>query len=217
MDVMTRTLAFALVLFLPAAAHAQSAFTGKWAGQTPSGSSVELTFSITDNAATATLRVNGEPVVVTDVKVTDKDKRLTFIGTRGTSDPRSMACELNAEELRCWPENQGPSAAAVLKRATSAAAGAAAAGLAGKWNGVTPSGRALTVELEVNGAKLTGRLTLANQTANAIDGTVDGTTFAFTAGTIDGRPVVAKGKLVGEEIEFNVEGVSETLKLKRAK
>lgn len=210
---MTRTPAFLLAaLVLPVAAHAQSAFSGKWVGATPSGSTVELTFTIAEAAATGTLSVNGEAVTVSDVKITEKDKRLTFVGTR-RGEPRSMLCELAVEEMRCWPETQGPASAAVLKRA--AATTAAKAGLAGKWEGVTPSGRTFTLDLEVDGVTLKGKLAFPNQT-NALEGKVDGSSFSFTAGTIDGRPVVAKGKLVGEEIELNVEGVSETLKLKRA-
>ena len=102
-----------LALAVPVAA-AQAQFAGTWQGSTPSGSTVELTFKVSEASVTGTLSVNGESVTVSDIKV--KENTLTFVGTR-TDQPQPFTCELRDEELRCWPDGRGPSGAAVLKRA----------------------------------------------------------------------------------------------------
>ena len=110
---MTRITTLVLALVVPLAA-AQSQFAGKWQGSTPSGSSVELTFTVSGDTVTGTLKINGEDATVSDIKV--KDKTLTFVGTR-EDKPQPFTCELGGDELRCWPDGRGPSGAAVLKRA----------------------------------------------------------------------------------------------------
>ena len=97
------------------------------------------------------------------------------------------------------------------------AAAYAQSGLTGKWQGTTGSGRPLVLELKVNEHQLTGRLTLAQQSADITEGKVEGQTFSLTAGPLDGRTVVCTGRLAGNEVELIVQGVGSPLTLKRMK
>lgn len=92
----------------------------------------------------------------------------------------------------------------------------AQAGIAGKWEGATATGRPITLELKVKGTDLTGTLTLASQSAPITDGKVDGKTCSFRA-TIEDRSPQFTGRLVGEDLELTVEGVANPVTLKRAK
>ena len=96
-------------------------------------------------------------------------------------------------------------------------ASAGEAELTGKWQGTTPSGRRLMLDLKVDGQQLSGHLSLGEQTAEIIQGEVEGQTFSMTAGALEGRAIVADGRLVGEDIELTVQGVASPLTLKRVK
>jgi hypothetical protein len=87
-------------------------------------------------------------------------------------------------------------------------------GLAGKWQGTTGSGRKIVLDAKVKGHELTGKLTLAEQTADIMDGKVEGKTFSFKA-ALDGRTPMFNGRFVGEVVELTVEGVADPLTLKR--
>jgi hypothetical protein len=99
-------------------------------------------------------------------------------------------------------------AAAIIVRAES--------GFAGKWEGSTVTGRPVGLDLKVAGEQLTGKITLAQQTADITDGKVTAQTCTFRA-TVDERTVHFTGRLVNGEIELTVEGVQDPLLLKRAK
>jgi hypothetical protein len=94
--------------------------------------------------------------------------------------------------------------------------GQAQAGLAGKWEGATASGRPVALDLKVNGQKLTGTLTLAQRSADITDGKVEEKTFSFKT-TIEDRTSTFTGRLVGDDVELTVEGVANPLTLKRVK
>ena len=87
----------------------------------------------------------------------------------------------------------------------------------GRWQGTTVSGHELVLQLQVQGQRMTGRLMVGNQSANIIEGKVDGETFALITGPIDGYKVAGKGRHLGDAIEFTIEGVKEPLTLKRMK
>lgn len=89
--------------------------------------------------------------------------------------------------------------------------------LTGTWQAPTANGRPLVLELKVNGQDLSGKLTLAQQPVDITEGKVDGQTFSFKAGVLEGRAIVAKGRVVGEDLELTVEGVKAPLTLKRVK
>lgn len=85
----------------------------------------------------------------------------------------------------------------------------------GKWQGTTVSGTPLVLELKVEGQRMTGRLMVGKQSANITDGKVAGQAFALTTGPIDGNKVDGTGRLVGDAIEFTIEGVKAPLTLTR--
>ena len=70
----------------------------------------------------------------------------------------------------------------------------AQAGLAGKWEGKTGSGRPVLLDVNINGKQLTGTFTLADQPADITDGQVEGKTFSFKA-SIEAAPPHSTGEL----------------------
>jgi hypothetical protein len=92
----------------------------------------------------------------------------------------------------------------------------AQAGLAGKWEGTTESGRPVVLDMKVKGRQLAGTITVGKQSADITDGKVEENTFSFKA-TIEDRTPTFSGRLVGEVIELTVEGVANPLSLKRVK
>jgi hypothetical protein len=87
----------------------------------------------------------------------------------------------------------------------------------GRWQGTTVSGHQLVLQLQVQGQRMTGRLTVGKQSANIIEGKVVGQAFALTTGPIDGHRVDATGRHVADAIELTIEGVKEPLTLTRMK
>jgi hypothetical protein len=101
--------------------------------------------------------------------------------------------------------------------ALAAAAGQKTSAWNGRWQGTTVSGQQLVLELQVQGQRMTGRLTVGKQSANIFYGKVVGEGFALTTDPIDGRPVDASGRHLGDAIELNIEGVKKPLTLTRVK
>jgi hypothetical protein len=87
----------------------------------------------------------------------------------------------------------------------------------GRWQGTTVSGNDLVLQLQTQGQRMTGRLTVGKQSADIIYGKVVGEAFALTTGPIDGHGVDATGRHVGNAIELTIEGVKKPLTLTRAK
>ncbi|HEX7796833.1 MAG TPA: hypothetical protein VF456_20865 [Vicinamibacterales bacterium] len=87
----------------------------------------------------------------------------------------------------------------------------------GRWQGTTVSGHELVLQLQTQGQRMTGRLTVGKQSADIVYGKVVGDGFAFTTGPIDGHGVDASGRHVGNAIELTIEGVKKPLTLTRAK
>ena len=85
----------------------------------------------------------------------------------------------------------------------------------GKWQGATVSGHQLVLQLQVQGQRMTGRLTVGKQSAKILEGKIVRDAFAFTTGPIDGHRVDATGRYIGDAIELTIEGVKEPLKLTR--
>jgi hypothetical protein len=92
----------------------------------------------------------------------------------------------------------------------------AQAGLAGKWEGTTESGRPVVLDMKVKGRQLTGTITVGKQSADITDGKVEEKTFSFKA-TVEDRTPTFNGRLTGEVVELTVEGVASPLTLKRVK
>ena len=211
---MKRILTVTLIaVVLPASVFAQAAMTGKWQGKTPNGFQVELDLTATEKELTGTFTRNGQSITITDGKVSKNT--FTFKATMN-DQTQGFTGEIDGDQIKFWMDRQGPSAAAVLKRVVDMKRNADA-GLTGRWQGTTASGRPLVLDLKVAGQLLTGRLTLAQQPVDITEGKVEGQTFSLTAGALDGRPIVAKGRLVGEELELTVQGVGSPLTLNRVK
>jgi hypothetical protein len=85
----------------------------------------------------------------------------------------------------------------------------------GRWQGTTVSGQQLVLQLQLQGQRITGRLTVGKQSANIMYGKVVGEAFALTTGPIDGHSVDATGRHVGDTIELTIEGVKQPLTLTR--
>ena len=92
----------------------------------------------------------------------------------------------------------------------------AQAGLPGKWEGTTASGRPVVLDVKVKAQALTGTLTVGSQSGDISEGKAGEKSFSFKV-TMDGRTVTCSGRLVDEEVELTVEGVSNPLTLKRVK
>ena len=86
----------------------------------------------------------------------------------------------------------------------------------GRWEGTTVYGHPLVLQLQLQGQRITGRLTVGKQSANIMYGKVVGEAFALTTGPIDGHSVDATGRHVGDTIELTIEGVNQPLTLTRA-
>ncbi len=86
----------------------------------------------------------------------------------------------------------------------------------GRWQGTTISGHAIVLQLQLQGERIGGRLTVGKQSANIVYGKVVGQGFALTTGKIDGHPVDASGRHRGDTIELTIEGVKQPLTLSRA-
>lgn len=86
----------------------------------------------------------------------------------------------------------------------------------GRWEGTTVSGNQLVLQLQLDGQRITGRLTVGKQSAKIVYGKLVRDAFAFTTDPIDGHSVDATGRRVGDAIELTIEGVKKPLTLTRA-
>ncbi len=87
----------------------------------------------------------------------------------------------------------------------------------GRWQGTTVAGQQLVLQLQLQGQRITGRLTVGKQSANIVYGKVVGEAFALTTDPIDGHIVDATGRHVDDAIELTIEGVKTPLTLTRVK
>ena len=104
----------AFVIALPVLVAAQSALTGKWQGQTPSGEPVTLDMIVKGESLTGTMNVNDNKAPIEKGKVSKAT--FTFSVTMD-GGPQSFAGEGAADEIKIWMEERGPSRGIVLKRA----------------------------------------------------------------------------------------------------
>lgn len=200
------------LLVLPAAIRGQSGITGKWQGKTPNGFQLELDLAVAGNELTGTFTRDGQALAIAQGKVAKNT--VTFKVTMNDRT-EGFSGEINGNQIKVWMDRQGSSAATTLKWVMDEKQ--AATRLTGKWQGATPSGQPLVLDVNVNGQQLTGRLTLDQQSTEITEGTVEAQAFSFKAGPLEGHPIVATGTLAGDDIELTVEGVGRPLTLKRVK
>ena len=104
------------VLVLPAAVHAQSAITGKWQGKTRNGFQLELDLVATGKALTGMLAREGQSLTITEGKAS----KTTFTFKVTMNDrTEGFSGEIDGDQMKLWMDRQGPSSAAVLKRAAT--------------------------------------------------------------------------------------------------
>jgi hypothetical protein len=90
-----------------------------------------------------------------------------------------------------------PAAAIVL---TCVLVGHAQATLTGKWQGETPNGTSLALDLTVKGPTLTGTMTRGDERIPLSDGQVSKNTFSFKA-KINDQVEGFSGELTGDELK----------------
>jgi hypothetical protein len=95
---------------------------------------------------------------------------------------------------------------------------AAQSTLTGKWQGLTPNGAYLLLDLTVKGETLTGTLTRGEETVPIADGKVVKNTFSFRA-TFGDQAETISGELAGDEVKawLDRQGRENAVTLKRVK
>jgi len=81
------------------------------------------------------------------------------------------------------------------------AVAAAQSGLSGRWEGSTPNGAKLQLDLTATDAKLTGTLTRNDQKTTISDGRIKNNTFAFKA-TLEDQADAFSGEVKGDELRI---------------
>jgi hypothetical protein len=77
----------------------------------------------------------------------------------------------------------------------------AQAGLTGTWQGSTPNGATLVLDLTEKDATLTGTLTRNDEKVAIADGKVKGSTFSFNA-TLQEQKEAFSGEIKGDELRI---------------
>jgi hypothetical protein len=167
-----------------------------------------LDLTATGGTVAGSFKRNDQTLPITNGKISEG--KFTFnVSLNGKT--QQFTGEHRGDEVRLWMNSQGAASAAILHRTKDATS---IARYAGRWQGVTPSGRQLELSLEPDG---TGSITLAQKPANITESKVEGDALTFTAGALEGRPVLATARLVGAELELIVEGVGTPITLERFK
>jgi hypothetical protein len=102
-----------LALVFALVGHAQSGLTGKWEGETKSGSQVTLDLIAKGTTLTGTLTNGGQTIPIENGKVTKNT--FTFTATRGEQTD-GFTGELEGDQITVWIDRQGRDRAAVLTR-----------------------------------------------------------------------------------------------------
>src|SRR5688500_15589195 len=110
---MKTLLSIALSLAVTAVTHAQSTLTGKWQGETNSGSSIVLDLTVTGEALTGTFTRNEQSTPITEGKVA---KNAFSFKATVNDQTAGFSGQLAGEDVKIWMDQQGPERAIVLKR-----------------------------------------------------------------------------------------------------
>jgi hypothetical protein len=196
-----------LVLLLCVMAQAQTDLSGKWSETTPSGLNAELDIKATATTLTGTFSVRARPMTITDGKVTKNT--FTFKAAL-EGQPEGFSGELNGDSIVLWRDRNGKVDALTLKRAATS--------LTGKWQGQTPNGMSLTLDLIQKDQTLTGTLNREGESAPISDGKVSKNTFTFVA-TLSGTAETIEGTVENDDMKawLTRQGPERTAVLKRVK
>ena len=196
-----------VVLLLCVLAQAQTGMSGKWTETTPSGLNAELDVKATETSMTGTFTVRGRPMTISDAKVTKNT--FTFKAAL-EGQPEGFSGELNGDSMVLWRDKNGKVDALTLKRAT--------ASLTGKWQGQTPNGFTLVLDLVEKDQALTGTVTREGELIPIAGGKVSKNTFSFTA-TLDGTAETIEGTVDSNDMKawLTRQGPERAAVLKRVK
>ena len=99
-----------------------------------------------------------------------------------------------------------------------ATAAAAQTAVSGKWEGRTPGGSAVLLDMTAKGATLTGTMTVDGEKAPLTDGKVTKNTVAFVV-TLGGGTEAFSGEVAGDELKIwrDSRGPAAGVVLKRVK
>jgi hypothetical protein len=174
--------------------QAQGGLTGKWAGETKSGSPIVLDVKATETALSGTLTVDGKPATIADGKVSKNTFtfQATFDEGGGRSHTEGLTGELAGDQITIWLDQQGHSSDAVLKRIKPAA-------LTGRWQGETRNGMQVVLDLTATETALTGTITREGTPSTIRDGKVSKSTFTFKA-MLGDQDEAFTGELAGDQI-----------------
>jgi len=104
-----------IALALVAVVYAQAGLTGKWQGETKSGTQILLDLKATGKSLTGTITMNGEPSTITEGKVSKST--MTFKAPmKETNQIEGFTGELAGDQITFWPDSLGRERAVVLKR-----------------------------------------------------------------------------------------------------
>jgi hypothetical protein len=196
-----------VVLLLCVMAQAQTDLSGKWTETTPSGLNAELDVKATETSMTGTFTVRGRPMTISDAKVTKNT--FTFKAAL-EGQPEGFSGELNGDSMVLWRDKNGKVDALTLKRTTTS--------LTGKWQGQTPNGFSLILDLVQKDQALTGTVTREGELIPIAGGKVSKNTFSFTA-TLDGTPETIEGTVDSTDMKawLTRQGPERAAVLKRVK
>ena len=196
-----------VVLLLCVMAQAQTDLSGKWTETTPSGLNAELDVKATETSMTGTFTVRGRPLTISDAKVTKNT--FTFKAAL-EGQPEGFSGELNGDSMVLWRDRNGKVDALTLKRAATS--------LTGKWQGQTPNGFSLILDLVQNDQTLTGTVTREGELIPIAGGKVSKNTFSFTA-TLDGTAETIEGTVDSTDMKawLTRQGPERAAVLKRVK
>jgi hypothetical protein len=103
----------ALALAAATTVHAQTTLTGKWQGETKSGSAIVLDITVKGTELTGTFSRSEQSAPITEGKV--EKNAFTFKSTI-RDQTVAFSGEVAGDDIKIWMDQQGPSAAIVLKR-----------------------------------------------------------------------------------------------------
>ena len=102
-----------IALLLAAGVLTEGSITGRWEGATKSGTAIVLDLNATETTVTGTMTRGDQTTKITDGKVSKN----TFTFKAAINDqPDAFSGEVAGDEIKVWPDRQGPDRAAVLRR-----------------------------------------------------------------------------------------------------
>lgn len=196
-----------LAVLLCVMAQAQTDLSGKWSETTTSGLNAELDIKATATTLTGTFSVRARPMTITDGKVTKNT--FTFKAAL-EGQPEGFSGELNGDSIVLWRDRNGKVDALTLNRATTS--------LTGKWQGQTPNGMSLILDLIQKDQTLTGTLNREGESAPINNGKVSKNTFTFVA-SLSGTAETIEGTVENDDMKawLTRQGPERTAVLKRVK